>query len=384
MSAEELREIERWFTARGTPHLREGYSATEHVFTRVLPACTLILLLELGGALNAAFTWWQNGLAALGALAVLLGVWAAINRSQGRPALSRPARIGLTEVMTFVLVPGLLTAVIGGQPGQGFVLATVNALLLGGIYLVTSYGVVPLTRWALGKTARELGAVAGLLGRALPLLLVIQILLFMTTEMWQVADGFDAWFLGLVTALFFAIGVAFLLTRLPRELGRLATFRDVDEVRACVAGTPAEVHLGAMGDLGAEAAALSTRQRGNVMLVALFSQGLQVLLVTVLLGLFFVAFGLLTITPTVLQTWLGHPGDVLATFRLADRDVQLTAELLKFSAFLAAFSGLYFTVVLVTDATYREEFFDEILAELRQTLAVRVVYLRALGGSREV
>jgi hypothetical protein len=41
--------------------------------------------------------------------------------------------------------------------------------------------------------------------------------------------------------------------------------------------------------------------------------------------------------------------------------------------------GLYFTVVLVTDATYREEFFDGILAELRQTFAVRAVYRHALA-----
>ena len=59
----------------------------------------------------------------------------------------------------------------------------------------------------------------------------------------------------------------------------------------------------------------------------------------------------------------------------------VTKELLKVSIFLAAFSGLYFTVVLVTDATYREEFFDEILAELRQSFAVRSVYLRARGAS---
>ena len=37
-----------------------------------------------------------------------------------------------------------------------------------------------------------------------------------------------------------------------------------------------------------------------MILVALFSQGLQVILVTLLLGAFYVAFGLLTITPDVL------------------------------------------------------------------------------------
>src|SRR3546814_16234126 len=78
-----------------------------------------------------------------------------------------------------------------------------------------------------------------------------------------------------------------------------------------------------------------------------------------------------------MTSWLGHAGDSVLEVGLLGRDVTLTAELLKVSAFLAAFSGLYFTVVLVTDATYREEFFDEILAELRTPFAVRTVYLAA-------
>ena len=45
------------------------------------------------------------------------------------------------------------------------------------------------------------------------------------------------------------------------------------------------------------------------------------------------------------------------------------------SIFLAAFSGFYVSVYAVTDATYREEFFDRVAAELRQTFAVRAVYL---------
>jgi hypothetical protein len=278
-----------------------------------------------------------------------------------------------------VLGPPLVTAVIGGQPGQALGLAALNVGLLAAVYLVTSYGLVPLTRWALVKTVRELSAVAGLLGRALPLLLLIQIVLFINTEMWQVADGFDGAFLTAVIVLFLLIGIAFLLTRLPRELGRLATFADEGQLTAAVAGTPVE-HL-AVDVTALEPAPLSTRQRGNVLLVALFSQGLQVILVTLILGLFFIAFGMLTITPAVLESWLGHPGDEVLSWGVLGRDLRLTAELLKLSAFLASFSGLYFTVVLVTDGTYREEFFDEILAELRQTFAVRAVYLRARAGS---
>ena len=120
----------------------------------------------------------------------------------------------------------------------------------------------------------------------------------------------------------------------------------------------------------------SRRQRLNVSLVALFSQGLQITLVSILVWCFFVGFGVLTITPEVRESWLGHPGDDLFTVGVLDHDLVVTAELLKLSGFLAAFSGLYFTVVLVTDETYRSEFRKEILDELRQTFAVRLVYLR--------
>jgi hypothetical protein len=178
--------------------------------------------------------------------------------------------------------------------------------------------------------------------------------------------------------MFMGTGGVFLVTRLPGELDELATFSDGDEVRAFVAGTPAEglvveEYVDEPEEL--EAIALTRPQRLNVSLVALFTQGMQITLVTLLVGSFFVVFGLLTITPEIIESWIGHSGDELFSFDLLGHQVRCTAELLKISAFLAAFSGLYFTVVLVTDETYRKEFRTELLDELRQTFAVRLVYL---------
>lgn len=373
--------VERWFMRRGTPHLTEDYTATHDIYTRMVPILTLLAIVEVSGALDSDFTWWQNVLAGIGGLGLLLGVWAAVNTVRHRPRLERPSRVGSVEIAIFVLGPAVITYVISRRVGQALTLGAANIVLLLLLYGVTSYGLLPLSRWAMGKTARELGAVAGLLGRALPLLLLIQIVLFVNAEMWQVASGFDAAFLAATIGLFFVIGVAFLLTRLPRELDRLATFGSAEELADVVAGTPAE-GLADLRSCSLEPIHLSTRQRGNILLVALFSQGLQVVIVTVILAAFFVAFGLLTITPDVLTTWIGVPGDELVRLGLLGREVPLTSELLKLSAFLASFSGLYFTVVLVTDATYREEFFDEILAELRQTFAVRAVYLCARESHR--
>ncbi len=48
---------------------------------------------------------------------------------------------------------------------------------------------------------------------------------------------------------------------------------------------------------------------------------------------------------------------------------------------LAAFSGLYFAVAMLTDSTYREEFLDEVTSELRQTFRERAEYLRLRSGT---
>jgi hypothetical protein len=59
----------------------------------------------------------------------------------------------------------------------------------------------------------------------------------------------------------------------------------------------------------------------------------------------------------------------------------VSEPLLRVAGFLGAFAGMYFTVVLSTDATYREEFAEDIGPELRQALAVRLLYRRALAAS---
>ena len=52
----------------------------------------------------------------------------------------------------------------------------------------------------------------------------------------------------------------------------------------------------------------------------------------------------------------------------------MSVQLAKVSVFLGSFSGLYFTVYAVTDATYRQQFFTEILRELERAVGVRAVY----------
>jgi len=113
-------------------------------------------------------------------------------------------------------------------------------------------------------------------------------------------------------------------------------------------------------------------------MVVVVSEGTLVTIVSGSLFLFFVFLGLLTVPPTLAGTWIGAPPDVLFSFDLLGEHLGMTVELLKVSAFLAMFAALQFTVSLLSEGTYQEEFLANLRAGLRTAFAVRAVYLRAV------
>jgi hypothetical protein len=377
-----LDATERWFLHRGIPHFIEDYSAGEDVFTRALPVLGLVFVAELLGAVNLDWTWWANAASLAGALALVAGGWALVNHLRGEPTWRLPSRVGPVELGTFVVLPALLPLVFGGQVPSALWTAAGNLLLLAAVYLVTSYGLIPMSLWALGQTARELAAVVGLLGRALPLLLLFSVTLFITTEVWQVAATLDGPLLAVTLALFVVAGTAFLFSRLPGELRGLTGEPVGPWVDECCAGTPLERELPSV-DREFVPPPLSRRQKGNVLLVLLFSQAVQVVLVSLMLGVFFLVLGMLTIRPEVEAAWLGDLGrsTELLSFRLADHDMVLSRALLNVAIFVAGFAGFYFTIYALIDPTYREQFFEGIVGEVRQAMGVRAAYLalRARG-----
>lgn len=384
-----IAQTERWFLRRGIPHFIDDYRATDDVFTRALPVLLFVFLVELLSAADLTWAWWLNVLAVLAASAGVVALWAGINRLRGRRWSQLPDSVGAIEIGVFLAVPTLLPIVFGGQVRSGVANFAVNVVLLAFVYLVTSYGVVPMTRWALGQTVRQLGAVVGLFGRALPLLLLFTVALFINTEVWQVAAALDG-FLYAATILFFVlVGTAFLLIRLPGELGRLrAHLTGPALVAACASSPLAEVAERHIAGAGPEAGAadagsppLTRRQQGNVLLVLFFSQAVQVILVTLAIAAFFFAFGTVAVRPEVVAGWLGgSPPEPLASWTVFGRDIEVTRALINVSGLLGALSGFYFTVYVITDATYREEFFTEIVAEVRESLAVRAVYLGLIAA----
>jgi hypothetical protein len=345
-------EYERQFRRAGLPLFIADYSASADVFTRTVPLLTLVFAGELLGALNLDWSPLANVGAVVGAVALVGALLVALNVARGRPRLARPDRVGRIELGAFVVVPALLPLIFGGQWRSAIVTAAANLALLGLIYGVVGFGLASIVRWALARLVGQLAASLSLLARAIPLVLLFALLLFLTTEMWQVFTHMSGAGIGLLSGLFVLLGSAFLVARLPIEVTELE--REAGE------GSPP----------------LDRRQRVNVGLVLFVSQSLQVITVSVAVGAFFVVLGLVAVDGHILREWIGTGGDVLVTVHLLGHRGVITAELLRVAGALAAFTGLYFAISMLTDDVYRREFLGQIIDEMRATFAARSEYVR--------
>lgn len=373
------REVERWFIRRGVPHFIEGYDAGSDIFTRSLPA---LIVAYLAGGFTAldVYRWsvLRNLAVGCGIVALLLVTWGVANRLRGLPLFRRPERVGRAELVMFIVGPVLPAVVFGQQWGDALQAAVIGAVVLGIIYLVTSYALLPLTRWALGRLIDLLAALGDLAVRALPLLLLIVTFSFLGAEVWEMAATLPLGLYPLVLAVFVLAGGGFLASRLPSEIGSIGHFDSWQEVQSLLAASPAaSCPLPEEGEV--PDAALSRRQWVNLALVSLFTQGVQITLVVMTMGLFLTLFGFLAISEQTIVNWTQlAQADVLFRVGLGGRDLVLTRQLLQVSGFLATFTGFYFTVYLVTDESYRREFRDDVVAELREALAVRAAYRHTL------
>lgn len=345
-------EYEKAFRKAGLPMLTEDYSPASDIFNRAVPLLGFVLLLEILGPLNTDWSTLQNLAAVAISLVALLSAMGVANRFRGRAFFSQPNRVGRVELTAFVIVPALLPGVISGHWGIAALTALANLVLLGLIFAVVGFGLLSILAWGITRLLDELARSLGLLVKAVPLLMIFALLLFLTPELWEVFAGLDNLSLGLLIGLFVLLGAAFLIARLPKEVQGLER------------------------DAGGDGPPLNHRQRFNVGLVLFVSQSLQILLVAFAVAAFFVVFGLLTVNAELVSSWIHAPAHVLFGFRIGDREAQVTTELLRVAAALASFTGLYFAVSMLTDDLYRREFLSQITDEMKVTFLKRAEYLR--------
>ncbi len=376
---------ERWFVRRGLPHLIDDYSATEDVLTRTAPFLAVVVFCEFFLAFGDRWSGWGQAAAFCGGIGAMVAALAVVNRLRGRRPLQLPDDIGILELILYLGLPLLPTA-LGSESSVADNLVTivvVNLAILGLAYLVTSWGLLPMLRWSVGQVRRQIGEIATLAMKSLPILLVFSAFIFLNAEMWQVANDFTLPYFGAVAVLIITIGGAFVSVSVRRITVDLARFSAWADVRPRCEATPVESVVPADDDPPPDAPSLGRGAEWNVALLLFVAQAIQIALVAIVITLFYVVFGLLTVRADTLGLWtttdeLTRSEDWALYWSVLGGELVFTRQLVLVSAFIGMMSGLQFAVQVVTDEAYRAEFAEDMTAEVRDALAVRAVYLRRL------
>ncbi|HWH15855.1 MAG TPA: hypothetical protein VNT51_14030 [Miltoncostaeaceae bacterium] len=206
-------------------------------------------------------------------------------------------------------------------------------------------------------------------------MLAVLLFLFLATEVWQTLGIIEGWRFGAVFAVFALLGAGVLLGALRAERRALLAPRADGEARRHALATPAAPLVGAAPP--PPPPALTGMQRLNITVAMLTALGARVVAVGAAVGLFFLLFGLLVMTPETTASWTGTAaGDlhVLADVHTARGRIVLTEPLVRVSVLLGAFAAVYFAVVAVGDDRNRREFVDDELARLQGVMAAWVYY----------
>lgn len=358
----------------------EGYGFVGHVLSRMLPSLAFVALASLAWLVPLRSAGSQ-GWVLLGGVAVMtLAAWGTSTVFVRRlPRFSRRTVIAILAVYATmpVAVPLLQLAVDGAvtPPGGnvagllGFVIFFAAAFVA--TLVATTYGLGTLLRRAVRHSVFDLRNSVHLLGRALPALLFVTLFLFFTGELWQAMNRLAWWRVGLVVVLFAAITVLAAAARLRDEIGRVEQDLSLPTLSAACQGTPlagAPVeHLASGGQL--PAMPLTARQERNLLLMLASRQLVQAAVVGSALFAFFLALGVLVVTPETAERWIGEKPETSVLFPV------IPVAMLRNATLFAAFGSMYFAVTSMTDADHRQQFFAPIIDEIERVLAVHAVYL---------
>jgi hypothetical protein len=322
-----------------------------------------------------------NALGVLATLAWMAICWTAIQRLRGRPVGQRPTTFDLVDIATIGLLPSLPAGLIDGS-GAEAISAALGALAgVGAIYVVIGFGLAELTVWAVERLWVQVSHLVELVARTLPLLLILVVFLLFAAEIWEAAHAISALELAAILLLLLVVATMLVVTAFRRELRLLEARNDFDAVVADAAGTPAGPLAAETDSSAVPAPRLTWLQRANLTLLIAFQQLLQAAFVAVVVMAFLVVFALIAIPASVQEAWIGEPVHSVARFDVLGELRTLSQEMLTVCALLGGIVGLYFSGLAITDRTYRAEQFDEAVAEVRQLLAVRALYLPAVRNT---
>lgn len=377
------RDADRWFREQGLPTfvpLRRWFTDLPR---RVAPLIAWVAVVGyfLQGGIEVVFDIAvdeSGGDAIIVALTVfiILAIMAAL--AWGcyylvRTVLRR-VRSGVgTVVAVAVIIGGAALMVLNGydtHPGAtvGPVLQTLLVLAI--CALVTGMGGGALISWASRLAVRNASAIGHMASIALPVILMLVVFAFFSAEVWQMASALSWGSIALVGLVVAALAGIVVLRVSASEIDDDAQSPTEEQRAALLVGTPAEDR-----PTPAARGKLRAPQRINILLAMTVAQLVQALFFAALLAALLIVIGSIAIPTGVIELWLG-PGSknqplAVQQLELFGVELLITVNLLKATTLLAVIATLPFVFSAVSEARYRERFFDPIMADMRRAILVR-------------
>ncbi len=375
----ELRATERWFLAQGLPAVLPKQALLYRVWSRSAPALAGLAAMAINSVIVVRLTGHRTididsrpnltegfalALLAVALPGAILTGW----------LVSRLATRG--RILAGLLSTALVAAGVAfGGPGPhmlGRLALWAGSVAL--ILLLTASGAGSILGWVARSTLLNLTEVAGMFVRALPVVL-LTFLVFFNTYVWLMAAIVSRGRLWLAVGFLGVVAGAFLVSgTLDRVRPMLEAPSSVSEERDELAGTP-------FLDMPQppNSPPLSRRERINVVFVVATSQLGQVLTAASLTGAIFFAFGLILMSPELLDAWTRNEGT--HDGQLLGMTLPIPNPLIQTTLLLTAITFMYLSAKAVTDRQYRAEFVDPLVADLQQTLLARDRYRGIIGST---
>ncbi|RLY91666.1 hypothetical protein EAE32_10590 [Kocuria tytonicola] len=256
--------------------------------------------------------------------------------------------VGAVLLATVLLIPWL------ASPEDGISLGDV-LIILGLLFLAMYWGVDTVLSWATRRAARELNHLGSMVGRVLPILMLALLFSFFNAEIWQVVAQLSVARTWAIVGVMGLLGIALATLNAKDEISQIIRTYDAQE-----GGTD-----------------LRPLERANITAMCVLISIIQVTLLGVVVFVFYVVFGVLSVSPVTATQWIGSPPARLDGILAA---LPVSLPLVQVCLVLSAFSALNFIVSIGTDTTYRATFLEPALDEVRKGLVARDEYTALRDG----
>ncbi len=378
------RTTDRWFREQGLPAfvpLRRWFTDLPRRVAPLVTAVTVVtILLEdvfpaaVGAARSAlpGDEWAVFGIVLL--LLAVIAVVAGIGFRLVRAAVRRPAPGVGTIVAATAIVACLAAMIIGGylvQPDAVVSPVFWGIVLVVACMLVTGAGGGALVSWGGRLAVRNASAVGHMASIALPVILMLVVFSFFAADAWQLSAALHWGAIALIGLVVAALALVVVLRVCASEIDEIRQSLTDEERSRLLVGTPAA----ARGSGSFPAQPLRWSQRFNVLLVMAVAQLMQAVLFAGMLWSLLMLIGGIAVPIGVVELWVGagtaaHPLTVERVV-IGGATLPITVNLVKTAALLSIISSLPFVLSAVSEQSYREHFFDPIMADLRRAIVVR-------------